>query len=121
MAKKLFVGNLAFSTTQAELTELFREFGEVGDVFIPTDRDSGRPRGFAFVDLADDAAAKAAIEKLDGYELGGRNLRVNEAEERSRAPRTRTGFNDGGRGNSGQKRFKPKGSRKNLRARKRGF
>ena len=89
MAKKLFVGNLAFSTTSTELTELFREFGEVGDIFIPTDR--------------------------------GRNLRVNEAEERSRAPRVRSGFNDGGRGNSGQKRFKPKGSRKNLRARKRGF
>ncbi len=121
LASKLFVGNLAFSTTSDELSELFREFGEIGDVFIPTDRDSGRPRGFAFVEFAEESAAKAAIEKLDGYELGGRNLRVNEAEERSRTPRIRTGFNDDGGGRNGQKRFKPKGSRKNMRARKRGF
>jgi len=90
-------------------------------VFLPTDRDSGRPRGFAFVEFADSGAATAAIEKFDGYELGGRNLRVNQAEERSRSPRFSAGRNEGGGGYDAPKRFKPKGSRKNMRARKRGF
>jgi cold-inducible RNA-binding protein len=120
VATKLFVGNLAFSTTQTELSELFGEHGEINEVFIPTDRDSGRPRGFAFVEFTDEGAATAAIEKLDGYELGGRNLRVNAAEERSRTPRVRSGPNEGGGGYDAPKRSKPKGSRKNARARKRG-
>jgi len=91
-------------------------------VFIPTDRESGRPRGFAFVEFVDKASATAAIEKFDGYEMGGRNLRVNEAEQRPPGPRFRPGPNEGGGGAyDAPKRFKPKGSRKNMRARKRGF
>ncbi len=117
----MFVGGLPFSTTQTELEELFSEVGEIGDVFIPTDRETGKPRGFAFVEFADAAHATAAISKFDGYDLGGRALRVNEAEAKpQRAPRI---FNDdGGRGGyEAPKRHKPKGSRKNARARKRGF
>ncbi|MFQ5352766.1 MAG: RNA recognition motif domain-containing protein, partial [Candidatus Binatia bacterium] len=111
---------IAFSTTQSELTDLFGELGEIREVFIPTDRDSGRPRGFAFVEFTDETAAKAAVEKLNGFDLGGRNLRVNEAEERSRVPRFRPGPNEAG-GYDSPRRAKPKGSRKNMRARKRGF
>ncbi len=93
---------------------------EVVEVFIPTDRDTGRPRGFAFVEFADPAAVGQAIEKFDGIELDGRNIRVNEAEDRPPRPR---GFSPGGpapgfkRGKAGR----PKGSRRNLRKRKRGF
>ena len=123
VATKLFVGNLAFTTTQTELEQLFGEVGEIGEVFIPMDRDSGRPRGFAFVEFPDAAIAAEAIKKLDGHELGGRALRVNEAQERPpRAPRAPRSFgDDGGRGFDSPKRNKPKGSRKNARARKRGF
>ena len=125
VATKLFVGNVAFATTQAELEQLFSEVGEIREVFIPTDRDSGRPRGFAFVEYADAAVASEAIQKFDGHELGGRALLVNDAEDKparpARAPRI---FNDGDGGRGGYdapKRNKPKGSRKNARARKRGF
>ena len=122
VATKLFVGGLPFTTTQTELEELFRQVGEIREVFIPMDRESGRPRGFAFVEYDDAAVATQAIEKFDGYELGGRALRVNEAQAKpARAPRI---FNDDGGGRGGYdapKRHKPKGSRKNARARKRGF
>ena len=95
--------------------------GEVVDVSIPADRETGRPRGFAFVEFSEGTAAADAIEKFDGYELNGRNLGVKEAIERQ--PRSR-GFGDarpfgaprGRRGTS-----KPKGSRRNLRSKKRGL
>ena len=79
MGQKVFVGNMSFDTTREELQELFAQAGEITEVVVPTDRMSGRPRGFAFVTFATDEAAAAAIQKLDGQLLGGRNLRVNEA------------------------------------------
>jgi RNA recognition motif-containing protein len=121
---KVFVGNLSFETTRDELQALFSEAGEVRDVVLPTDRVSGRPRGFAFVELSSGEEAAAAIEKFEGYELGGRKLRVNEATERPpRAP----SFLPPGGGFGGDRppapgrRQRPKGSRRNLRGRKRSI
>ena len=92
MAKKLYVGNLPFSATEDEVRELFAKHGTVLSVNLITDRDTGRPRGFGFVEMEDPAAAMTA---LDGYEFGGRTLRVNEAlERRDRGDR-------GGRGGGG--------------------
>ena len=117
---KLFVGNLKHETTREEIERLFSEEGEVVDVAVPTDRMTGRPRGFAFVEFSDDAAAVAATERFNGYELNGRSLRVNEAQERVRTPRI---FQGGGGGAPPMMppRSKPKGSRRNLRARKRSL
>jgi len=87
MVKKIYVGNLPFSASEDEVREAFEEFGEVQSVAVVTDRDTGRPRGFGFVEMEADAAMKA-IESLDGRDLGGRNLRVNEARPRNdRGPR----------------------------------
>ncbi len=79
--KMIYVGNLPFSATEDELRDLFGEHGTVQSVKIITDRETGRPRGFAFVEM-DDNEADAAIEALDGAEMGGRNIRVNEAKEK---------------------------------------
>src|ERR1700681_4015211 len=84
MPSKVFVGNLHFNTTRDEVQSLFSQAGEVRDVFLPTDRESGRPRGFAFVEFATDEDAAKAIEKFNGHDLGGRALRVNAAEDRPR-------------------------------------
>jgi len=119
---KLFVGNLSFETTSEQVRALFAPAGEIVNVFIPTDRDTGRPRGFAFVEFSTAEAAAAAIAKLDGHELDGRNLRVNEATERpSRGPSLPRagGFNVHAPGP--EFRPRPKGSRRNLRARKRSL
>lgn len=87
MSKTVYVGNLPFSATETELEELFGEHGEVQSVRLMKDRMTGKPRGFAFVEM-DDEAANAAIEAINGTELDGRPLRVNEAREReSRGPR----------------------------------
>jgi RNA recognition motif-containing protein len=96
--KKLYLGNLPFSATEAEIRELLGQFGNVGDVALPTDRETGRPRGFGFAEMDDDAAQKA-IENLDGTQFGGRSLRVNEA--RPREPRGGGGGGGGGRGGWG--------------------
>ena len=122
---KVFVGNLSFNTTKEELEALFAPIGEISDVFVPLDRDSGRPRGFAFVTFAAPESAAEAIRRLDGAELGGRQLRVNEANaERSGRPDSgggrRFGGPGGGRGPGGPP-SRPKGSRRNIRGRKRGF
>jgi RNA recognition motif-containing protein len=117
---KVFVGNLSFDTTKEELEALFAPIGEISDVFLPLDRDSGRPRGFAFVTFATPESAAEAIQKLDGAELGGRNLRVNEATERPGGGGGRFGGPGGGRG-PGRPPSRPKGSRRNIRGRKRGF
>ena len=85
MAKRLFVGNVAWSVTELELRELFSEAGEVAEVKVMLDRESGRPRGFAFVEMGDEGAAAQAINALNGRELGGRPLAVKEALERSAA------------------------------------
>jgi len=101
--------------------------GDVVEVFLPTDRATGRPRGFAFVEFADESAAYEAIEKLNGHELNGRSLRVTEAQERrpSGPPRMPQQFDDRGdfddRGGGFGKRSKPKGSRRNMRGRKRSL
>jgi RNA recognition motif-containing protein len=83
LGKKLYVGNLPFSTTEAELRELFEQHGTVETVNVVTDRDTGRPRGFAFVEM-DEGSVEAAKEALNGREVGGRNIRVNEAHDRPR-------------------------------------
>jgi RNA recognition motif-containing protein len=97
--KNLFVGNMTFQTSERELTELFGAFGQVTRVHIAMDRETGRARGFAFVEMPNDDEAAKAISGLDGKEVGGRNLKVNEARPKTeRAPRSGGG---GGRGRGG--------------------
>ncbi len=79
----IFVGNLPFSATESDLRGLFAEYGEIDSVAIITDRDTGRSRGFGFVELAADARANDAIRDLDGHELNGRRINVNQAKPRS--------------------------------------
>src|SRR5689334_11741901 len=101
--KNIFVGNLSFQTTEDDLRELFEPFGEVSRVQIVTDRDTGRSRGFAFVEMADDDAGNKAIDAVNGKELSGRQLNVNEAQpkgDRSSGGRGQRDFG-GGRGRSG--------------------
>ncbi|HEX4268631.1 MAG TPA: RNA-binding protein [Steroidobacteraceae bacterium] len=96
---KIYVGNLPFSATESEVRELFAQHGTVESVSLITDRDTGRPRGFGFVEMARADAAKA-IQNLNGKELGGRALRVNEAQER-----TGGGGGGGGRGGGAPNRW----------------
>jgi len=79
--KSIYVGNLPFSASEDEVRDLFAEYGEVNEVRLITDRDTGRPRGFGFVRMAP-ADADAAIEALNGTDMGGRTLRINEAQDR---------------------------------------
>ncbi len=104
MSKKLYVGNLAFSATEEDVRELFAEQGTVESLAWITDRDTGRFRGFCFVEMEDSAAA-AAIQALDGKDFQGRDLRVNEAKPREdrRGGGGRGGYNRGG-GNRGGNR-----------------
>ncbi|MEJ2721286.1 MAG: RNA-binding protein [bacterium] len=81
MAKRLYVGNLPFDATTDSVRTAFEAFGTVHEVSLITDRETGRPRGFGFVEM-DEEGAKAAIEGLDSKDFGGRNLTVNEARER---------------------------------------
>lgn len=83
--KNLFVGNLSFQTTESDLRTLFEPFGQIGRVHLPTDRETGRMRGFAFVEMTNDDEAKQAIASLDGKEVGGRNVKVNEARPKERS------------------------------------
>ena len=103
--KSLFVGNMSFQTSEAELRELFAPFGQVTRVHMAMDRETGRARGFAFIEMPNDAEAAAAMTALDGKEVGGRNLKVNEARPKGeggppRGPRNFSGPS-GGRGPSG--------------------
>jgi len=107
--KNLFVGNMSFQTTETELRSLFEPFGEISRVNVITDRDSGLARGFAFVEMAHDDEAAKAITSLNGKEVGGRALNVNEA--RPKAPRS--GPRNGGGGGGGDGRY----SRDNYRGR----
>lgn len=93
---KIYVGNLSFQTTEDGLNDLFSQHGEVGSVAIITDRDTGRSRGFGFVEMPEDDKAREAIEALNGKEYDGRALTVNEA--RPRAPRGGGGGGGGGGG-----------------------
>ena len=87
MAKKVYIGNMSYDTTENKLQELFAAHGEVASVSVVTDRYTGRPRGFAFVEMATDEAAQAAIAALNGQEVDGRQLNVAEA----RPPKPRGG------------------------------
>ncbi len=98
MAQRLYVGNLPFTVTEEELRQLFSQHGEVRSVQVVTDRETGRPRGFAFVEMED---GQAAIQALDGQELGGRSLRVNPAREREAGGGGGGGGRGGGRGDYG--------------------
>lgn len=94
---KLYLGNLPFAASDDDIKEAFSAYGTIEDLFIPLDRETNRPRGFAFITLADDDLARKAIEEMDGADLMGRNLRVNEAEER-RPQQNRGGGGGGGYG-----------------------
>ena len=97
MSKKLYVGNLSFRTTSDELRELFAQAGTVESASVIEDRETGRSRGFGFVEMANDEEAAAAIAQFNGKDLGGRNLTVNEAK-----PKTERGGNGGYRGGGGR-------------------
>lgn len=94
MGKRLYVGNLSYSVTEADLREVFAEGGNVEEVRVVLDRDTGRPRGFAFVEMASDAEATAAMQALNGRDVQGRPISVSEARER-------TGGGGGGGGGRG--------------------
>jgi len=100
---KIYVGNLPFSATDAELRTLFLQHGAVESVSLPTDRETGRPRGFAFVEM-NPADAARAIQSLNGKDLGGRPLRVTEAEDKPRSGGgARSGGGGGHRGGGGRR------------------
>jgi cold-inducible RNA-binding protein len=102
--KNLFVGNMSFQTTESDLRALFEPFGQITRIHIVMDRETGQPRGFAFVEIADDAEATKAIAALNGKEVGGRALKVNEATPRPERGGSRGGENrNSGRG--GRDRF----------------
>jgi RNA recognition motif-containing protein len=82
LGKKLYVGNLPFSSTEDDIRSAFEQHGAVASVNVITDRETGRPRGFAFVEMEEASAAEDAIRALDGTDFGGRNIRVNEAHDR---------------------------------------
>lgn len=97
MSTKLYVGNLSFNTTDQDLEEVFGEIGTVESTNIIADRDTGRSRGFAFVEMSTSEEAQNAISELDGKEVDGRQLKVNEAKPRE----NRGGGGGGGRGGYG--------------------
>jgi RNA recognition motif-containing protein len=88
MATRIYVGNLPYTVTDDQLAAMFAPYGQVGDAHVVMDRDTGRSKGFGFVDMADDTAAKTAIAALNGQTMGDRALTVNEARPREdRSPR----------------------------------
>lgn len=104
VSQRIYVGNLPFSSTEDDVRELFQAYGEVISCALPNDRETGRPRGFGFVEMSDEDAPKA-IQALDGRDFGGRSLRVNEAKPREqggggRGP-ARSGYGGGGYGGGG--------------------
>src|SRR5262245_11759307 len=103
MGNRLYVGNLSFNTTRESLEAAFTAVGELREIAIPTDRESGQPRGFAFVTMASAQAAQTAIAKLNGSMLDGRPLKVNEAQERPpRGGGGDRGFSGGRQGGRGR-------------------
>jgi RNA recognition motif-containing protein len=88
----IYVGNLSFQATEEDLKEIFAEYGKVNRVSLPTDRETGRKRGFAFVEMADDAKEDAAIAELDGAEWLGRELKVNKAKPRENSGASRNRY-----------------------------
>jgi len=104
MANKLYVGNLTFDTTEQDVTELFSQAGEVQQVEMINDRETGRSRGFGFVTMATEEGAREAISKFEGADLDGRKLTVNEARERESSPRGGGGGYGGKRGGNRDRR-----------------
>jgi RNA recognition motif-containing protein len=98
----IYVGNLPFTATEEEVRSLFERHGKVESVKLINDRETGRPRGFAFVDMPA-SEAQTAIQETNGFQMGGRPLRVNEAQER--APRAKPGGGGGGGGGGGSRRW----------------
>jgi RNA recognition motif-containing protein len=123
----VFVGNLHYETTREELSLLLAEAGSVVDVHLPTDRETGRPRGFAFVGFASAAQAAEAIRRFDQMEMRGRKLTLSVADDRPlrgdrpRPLASRPPFDPGGGNHRPERRFKSKGSRRGLRGRKRSL
>lgn len=115
MGKKIYIGNLSYSMNDESLADLFSQFGAVASARIVTDRESGRSKGFGFVEMDDEAAANTAIEKLNGTDQGGRSINVSEAKPM--APREggrgggRGGFGGGGRSGGGRGGFGGGGNR----------
>ena len=105
MPKKLFVGGLSWDTDDMGLRRAFERFGEISEAKVINDRNTGRSRGFGFVSFEDGEAGGAAIEEMDGTALDGRNIRVNEAQAKSRGPRRDFGGGGGGGGNRGGDRW----------------
>lgn len=96
LTQKIYVGNLSFSSTEEDIRKLFSSYGEVLSVVLPSDRETGRPRGFGFVEMSEADSARA-ISAVNGMEFGGRTLRVNQAQEREAS----RGFGGGGGGSGG--------------------
>jgi cold-inducible RNA-binding protein len=105
---KIYVGNLPFSATEPDVRALFSQHGTVESVSLPTDRETGRPRGFGFVEMSQADAARA-IQSLNGYNMGGRPLRVNEAQDKPRTGGGGGGFRGGSGGGGGGFRGGPGG------------
>ena len=105
MSMKLYVGNLAFQTSSEDLQQLFAQAGTVESASVVEDRDTGRSRGFGFVEMSSKEEGQAAIQQFNGHEVGGRALNVNEAKPREDRGGSRGGFgggrNGGGRGGYG--------------------
>ena len=104
MGKRIYCGNLSFRATEDDVRELFSQYGEVTDVHLVIDRETGRSRGFAFVEMATDQQAAAAVQALDGYRHQERNLKVNEAQPREARGGGGGGGYGGGRGGGGGSR-----------------
>ncbi len=111
--KNLFIGNMSFQTTESDLRALFEPFGQITRVHVAMDRETGRPRGFAFVEVADDNGASKAITALNGKDVGGRALRVNKAVPKSERRGPSVGF--GPRGNIDRGRFSTEDYRESAR------
>ena len=106
MAKKLFVGGLSWDTTDEGLRQAFATYGEITEAKVITDRDTGRSRGFGFVTFAQNEDATTAISKMDGTNLDGKTIKVNEAQEKGPRPGGRSGGGfGGGRGGGGRNRW----------------
>jgi RNA recognition motif-containing protein len=99
----IYVGNLSFDTSESELESAFASYGTVTSARLATDRDTGRPRGFGFVEMSDKTAAQAAIDGLNGTQLGGRALTVNEARPREARPSGNSGGYSRGGGGGGNR------------------
>jgi RNA recognition motif-containing protein len=103
VGKKLYVGNLSFDTNETQLRESFSAFGAVQSVQIIMDRDTGRSKGFAFIEMGSDAEAQAAIDGMNGKQVDGRSLTVNEARPKESRPGGGGGY--GGGGGGGKRRY----------------